>query len=210
MTRTPMATAAGLAACLGLTAGLAGCWVHVDKDANGEEKHVRVETPFGGVHVDTDQTTAVDLGLPTYPGSQMVVDNHDHQSADVHVGFGDWELRVRAVSYETPDKKDQVVAFYKKALGRYGDVITCQDNTAVGAPPRTSEGLTCEDAQHHDGVNVNAAGYHSGGGGFQLKAGSERHQHIVGFESSASGQTRFSLVALDLPTGGSDSQNKSN
>jgi hypothetical protein len=34
-----------------------------------------------------------------------------------------------------------------------------------------------------------------------LKAGSKRHQHIVGFESSAPGQTRFALVALDLPAG---------
>ena len=53
-------TAAGLA----LTAGLAGCRVHVDKDANGEEKTVQVDTPFGGVHVNTDQVSASDLGLP--------------------------------------------------------------------------------------------------------------------------------------------------
>jgi len=32
-----------------------------------------------------------------------------------------------------------------------------------------------------------------------LKAGSKRHQHIVGFEEPKAGQTRFALVALDLP-----------
>ena len=145
MNRNPIAHAAGLLACLALAAGVAGCRIHVDKDANGQEKNVQVDTPFGGVHVNTDQTTAADLGLPAYPGAQMVKDKDDHESADVHMGFGEWEMRVRAVSYETPDDKDKVVAFYKKALGRYGDVITCENNAAVGTPTQTSEGLTCAD-----------------------------------------------------------------
>ena len=72
--------------------------VHVDKDANGEDKHVRVDTPFGGVHVNTNQTTATDLGLPVYPGATPVKDKDNNKSADVHLGFGEWELRVRAVS----------------------------------------------------------------------------------------------------------------
>jgi hypothetical protein len=33
-----------------------------------------------------------------------------------------------------------------------------------------------------------------------LKAGSKRHQHVVGFEDSKNDLTRFALVALDLPT----------
>ena len=33
----------------------------------------------------------------------------------------------------------------------------------------------------------------------ELKAGSKRHQHIVGFENDGNGRTRFALVALDLP-----------
>src|SRR5665213_1059675 len=117
-----------LAAALAMTAGLAGCRVHVDKGANGEDKNVQVDTPFGGVHVNTDQVTAADLGLPVYPGAETVSNDDKHKSADVHMGFGEWELRVRAVSYATPDSQDKVLAFYKKALGRYGDVITCQGN----------------------------------------------------------------------------------
>src|SRR5580692_827683 len=199
MKRVPIAKAAGLLACLALAAGVAGCRIHVDKDANGEEKNVQVDTPFGGIHVNTDQTTAADLGLPAYPGAQLVKDKDDHQSADVHMGFGEWEMRVRAVSYETPDKQDQVVAFYKKALARYGDVITCEMNAPVGTPTQTPEGLTCADDSHHHHVNVEAGSYNSSNGGLQLKAGSERHQHIMGFDSPANEQTRFELVALDLP-----------
>lgn len=209
MRRIPIAGPVGLLACLGLTVSLTGCWVRVDKGANGEDKDVRVDTPFGGVHVDTDQTTAADLGLPVYPGSQMVKD-HDHDSADVHVGFGDWQLHVRAVSYETSDKKDQVVAFYKKALGRYGDVLTCQDNAPVGTPTHTGEGLTCADGEGHNGLSEEAGGHKTGNGGFQLKAGSERHQHIVGIETPVNGKTHFELVAIDLPSADVDRSSKSN
>jgi len=35
--------------------------------------------------------------------------------------------------------------------------------------------------------------------GLLLKAGSKRHQHIVGFEDQKDSQTHFCLVALDLP-----------
>lgn len=183
-------------------AGLAGCRVHVDKDSNGQEKTVQVDTPFGGVHVNTDQVSASDLGLPSYPGAEPVRGDDKHKSADVHLGFGEWQLRVRAVSYETSDSQDKVADFYKKALGRFGDVITCQDKAPVGTPTVTSEGLTCADDSKNAKVNDHDFGSH---GNFELKAGSKRHQHIVGFEHPRDGRTRFALVALDLPAGSRDS-----
>src|SRR5580704_2868939 len=120
---------AGLLACLALAAGIAGCRVQVDKGANGEQKKVQVDTPFGGIHVNTDQTSAADLGLPTYPGANIVNDKDNEKSADIHMGFGEWELRVKVVNFSTPDSQDKVLAFYKNALNRYGDVITCQGTT---------------------------------------------------------------------------------
>ena len=210
MTRIPMASAAGLTACLALAAGVAGCRVHVDKDASGKDKNVQVDTPFGGVHVNSDQTTASDLGLPAYPGAQIVGDKENDKSADVRLGFGDWQMRVEVVNYMTADSQEKVQSFYKQALGRYGDVLTCQDNAPVGTPTHTAEGLTCAgDGQHH-GVKVDTDSYTSGNGGLELKAGSERHQHIVGFKASAAGQTRFVLVALDLPRGDAPGTGKSN
>ncbi|MFZ0340456.1 MAG: hypothetical protein WAL45_20695 [Terracidiphilus sp.] len=211
MNRSPIALAAGLLGCLALAAGMAGCRIHVDKDANGQEKNVQVDTPFGGVHVNTDQTTAADVGLPAYPSAELVKDDDDHKSADIHMGFGEWELRVRAVSYETPDKKDQVIAFYKKALGRYGDVVTCQGTTPVGTPIATSEGLTCaDDKDNHSTVQIDRSDYGTSEDSLELKAGSKRHQHIVGFEGPENGETRFALVALDLPSAVADHPGKSN
>jgi len=193
-----MRVAISLLAGRALASGLAGCRVHVDKGANGEDKTVQVDTPFGGIHVNTDQTTAADLGLPLYPGAQMVMDGDKHKSADVHLGFGEWELRVRAVSYATPDSQEKVTAFYKKALGRYGDVITCEGNSPVGTPATTSEGLSCKDEKNGN-VKIDQGDYGVGKGNLELKAGSKRHQHIVGFEQPRDGKTRFALVALDLP-----------
>jgi hypothetical protein len=174
---------------------ISGCRIHVDKDSKGNEKTVHVDTPFGGVHVNTDQTTASDLGLPVYPGAHSVTDDGKHKSADVHLGFGDWQLRVKAVSYGTGDSRDKVAAFYKKALNRYGDVITCDGNSPVGTPTVTREGLNCSDGAHGQ-VKLDNQDFKQD---FQLKAGSKRHQHIVGFENSKGDETRFSLVALDLP-----------
>jgi hypothetical protein len=197
-----MRSATGLLAGLALVAGVSGCFrVHVDKDANGDEKNVQVDTPFGGVHVNTDQTSAADLGLPPYPGAQQIKGDDKHKSADVHLGFGEWELRVRAVSYGTADSEDKVTAFYKKALGRYGDVITCQGHSAVGTPAVTSQGLTCSDDGNSANVKIDHKDYGTDENSLELKAGSKRHQHIVGFESPKDGQTRFALVALDLPAG---------
>ncbi len=177
-----------------------GCRIHVDKDSAGEEKTVQVDTPFGGMHVNTNQITAADLGLPVYPGATIVADDKNNQSADVHMGFGEWQLRVRAISYSTPDAQDKVIAFYRKALARYGDVITCQGSTPVGKPVATSEGLTCADNGKQSTVQVDTSdnGIHLGTG-LELKAGSKHHQHIAGIEESKGGKTRFGLVELQLP-----------
>jgi hypothetical protein len=197
---TPMRinTLALAATSLALVASIAGCRVRVDKDADGKEKTVQVDTPFGGVHVNTDQVSASDLGLPAYPGAQPVSGpGKNDKSADIHMGFGEWQMRVRVVKYETSDSKEQVTEFYKKALGRYGDVITCQDNAPVGTPTVTAEGLSCSDNGKNAHFKFNDQDYGSNNSGMQLKAGSKRHQHIVGFEHGD--KTRFALVALDLP-----------
>ncbi len=188
-----------LSAALLLAITVCGCRVRTQEGANGESKQVQVDTPFGGVHVDTGQTTAADLGLPVYPGAQLVADKDNDKSANVDMGFGQWELRVKAVNYSSSDSQDKIVAFYRKALGRYGSVIACQNDAPVGTPTTTAKGLTCAD----DGMGKVHAhadmGDEPGHGGYELKAGSAHHQYIVGFKKPSRGQTRFTLVNLDLP-----------
>ncbi len=191
-----------IVAGLALVAWCAGCRVRTEKGENGQDKSVQVDTPFGGVHVNTNETTAADLGLPSYPGAELLKDDDKHGSADVHMGFGEWQLRVRAVSYTSSDPQDKVAEFYKKAMGRFGDVVTCEGNAPVGTPTTTSEGLDCTDSGKNPHVNIDGKGNGMDfAGQLQLKAGSKRHQHIVGFEEPKNGRTRFALVAVDLPAG---------
>jgi hypothetical protein len=186
----------------------AGCHVQVQKGKNGEDKNVKVDTPFGGLHVRSDQTSAADLGLPVYPGAQIAPEGQGDKSADVHMGFGQFQLRVKVVTYTSPDPQDKVLAYYKKAMGTFGDVIECDGNQPVGTPSATSQGLTCKEEGHHGHINVNGKDYGDNDSGLSLRAGSRHHQHIVAFKSASSG-TRYSMIELQIPTDFSSDSNRS-
>lgn len=176
---------------------ISGCRIQVDKSKDGEDKNVKIDTPMGGLHVKTNDLSAADVGLPVYPGAQVVPDHDNDKAADIHLGFGKWQLRVKVVNYQTPDSQDKVLAFYRKALGRYGDVIQCDHDTPVGTPATTREGLTC--GEHNKNVHVDE------GDDLSLRAGSKHHQHLVGFKNGSNANTRFALVELELPEGVNDS-----
>ena len=172
---------------------LAGCRIDTHESGNGKADDVKIGTPFGSLSVKTDQANAVaQTGLTPYPGATPVhKEGNDNGAADVNMSFGSFKLGVHAVELQTADPQDKVLAFYRRDLGRYGVVITCNDDQAVGQPTRTADGLACNE---HDTVQ----GYHSSSDGLELRAGSETHQHIVGVHPGGGG-TRIGLVALDLP-----------
>jgi hypothetical protein len=187
-----------------LMAGTSGCKVRVDKSENGD--NVKIATPFGGISVNKDQTSAADLGLPAYPGSVKDAGSDGNKSANVDLGFGAWKLRVKVAHYTTGDNREQVMAFYRKALSAYGSVIECDGERPVGVPATTGEGLTCD----HTGHERSAAHGNFSSDDLQLKAGSARHQHIVSFHEGSGSPTHFSLIALDLPHGFDDEQKGTN
>jgi hypothetical protein len=195
-------TRGSLAALLGaavLATLLAGC--RVEENKNGDSKDVNISTPFGGMHVKTNDTDAhASIGLPVYPGAQPVKEDDDNnRSADVDMSFGGYQLRVKVAKDHTDDSPAKVEAFYRDAMKRFGDVIACRDDHSVGAPSRTREGLTCERGQNGR-VNIDD---HEGNNKLELKTGSKQHQHIVEIEPDGGG-TRIELVGLDLPTANSD------
>lgn len=182
---------AGAAALLFLST--VGC--RVDSKKDGESENVKIATPFGGMQVKTNDSVVLEgIGLPAYPGAELVKKkDKDNGAADVNLSFGSFQLRVKAVSYRTNDKPEDVAAFYRKALRRYGTVIECSNNKPVGQPTRTDEGLTCDNEKdNHITVDDDVSGKR------EFKAGSKQHQHIVAVDPEGSG-TKFGLVALDLP-----------
>jgi hypothetical protein len=177
-----------------LALGLAaGCKVEVNKNSKSGDKDVKIATPLGGIAVKTNQTDAADLGLPAYPGAQISNGNTGDKSANVNMGFGPFQMRVKVVNYSSPDSREKVVDFYRKALGAYGDVIECRGDQPIGSRAITSAGLSCSD------TNRSHENFPSGGHGIQLKAGSRHHQHLVVFEEGHGSSTQFALIALDLP-----------
>lgn len=179
---------------------VAGCHVQVDKDSNGKEKNVKIDTPLGGLHVRSGQTNAADVGLPVYPGAVVAPDQEGDKSADVHMGFGQWQLRVLVVNYQSSDPQDKVLAFYKKALGRFGNVIQCQGEHPVGTPLVTQEGLDCSGSGGKGEVELSDH--------LTLKAGSPHLQHIFAIEKNSGSGTRFALIELQLPTSGNQDASK--
>jgi hypothetical protein len=211
-TRNPLAA---LAATLLLSSLILGCQVESHKQGDGE--NVKIATPFGGMSVKTDGSAVeAGTGLPSYPGAVFAKkqgkSDHDNGAADVNMSFGGFQLRVKAVSYRTPDAPDQVLAFYRKGLARFGTVIQCAGHTPVGTPTRTPDGLDCS---HDDSNNKNLKidEDHDISGNLELKAGSKQHQHIVDIDAEGTG-TKFALIALDLPGhfsfGGDDKDSDAN
>ena len=183
-----------LALCTALLA-TAGC--HVSSHKNGDNDNVDIGTPFGSMHVKTNNNVdTADIGITPYPGAQILKKDKDKGAADVNMNFGAFHLGVKAASFTTPDDPDKVLAFYKQDLSKYGDVLQCQGRHTIGNPTRTAEGLTCDfDTNRSGHIEWNTDGDHD----TELRTGSKEHQHIVAVEKK-DGQTRIGLVALDLPT----------
>lgn len=176
-----------------------GCVVE-KKGANGNED-VKIATPLGGLQVKTNKSlVAANIGLPVYPGAIQVAKKSGSGgdgAADVNMSFGNFHLRVNAMSYESADAPDKVRSFYEKALEQYGDVIQCHGKSSVGKLARTRQGLTCNDGDHGKHVTPSDD---TNGSQIELKAGSQQHQRIVAIDSKGTG-TKFGLVELELPSG---------
>jgi hypothetical protein len=191
MMSRPLVLSASLLAVL-----LAGC--RISNNKNGKNDNVDISTPFGSVQVKSkDQTDSASLGMTAYPGATLVKDDHNSDSADFNLNFGNFHMGMKVVSYQTGDSPDKVLAFYRKDMARYGDVIECKDNEAVGTPVRTSQGLTCHDKDDKQDKNHLRTSV-SSDDSVELRSGSEQRQRIVGVEKK-SGGTRIGLVLLDLP-----------
>ena len=140
--------------------------------------------------------SAAEAGLPAYPGATLYKDDDNNSAADLGVTAGDFHFSLIAVKYVTSDPPERVLAFYRKPLSRYGEVLECDHGKPVGALTTTRSGLTC--GQTQVGGNTNASENH------EIRAGVPHQYRIVGIDESHPGSTRFDLVYLDLPKDSGD------
>lgn len=179
-----------------LSAALTGC--RADKQGSDNHENVHIATPFGGMSVKTDEAPIEGtVGLSVYPGATLIKDHRNDGAADINMSFGNFHLGVKALTFHSDDAPDKVTTFYRKDMARYGAVLLCQQNRAIGQPDHTQNGLTCNDSKgSHVHVDTDDAKQ-------ELKAGSRLHQHIVSIDPDGTG-TKIALVALDLPGSTSD------
>ena len=105
---------------------LPGCNVRVNKDSEGQEKKVDIDTPVGGMHVSKGADVR-DTGLPVYPGARKKEkgDNGDESSANVNISSSVFGLKVVAVEYLSDDSPEKLIAYYTDQLKKYGSVLEC-------------------------------------------------------------------------------------
>ncbi len=136
------------------------------------------------------KVSAADIGLPTYPGATPFKDKDNDSAVDLGFTFGSFHFSVVAANYVTSDTPAQVLAFYRKSLAHYGEVLECDHGKPVGSPTVTGSGLTCSDDHRGNGSSSTAN---------ELRAGLPNKYRLVGIDKSQPGSTRFALVYLDLP-----------
>jgi hypothetical protein len=163
---------------------MTACSVNVRKGENGEEKKVDIETPIGGIHVDKEADVR-DTGLAVYPGARMKEKSgNDENRANVNISAGRFGLKVIAISYESDDPPEKLIAYYKDQLKRYGHVLECHTS---GHPHVQAEGGTHSKELKCDGDNS--------GKRIELKVGSEDNQRVVSIEPQGKG-SEFALVLV--------------
>jgi len=91
---------------------LPGCNVKVNKDSEGQEKKVDIETPIGGLHVSKAPDVR-DTGLPVYPGARRKQEDEGGNSngANVNISSSLFGLRVVAVEYLSDDSPSHSAAW---------------------------------------------------------------------------------------------------
>jgi hypothetical protein len=149
----------------------------VQKQGEGENKNVKIETPVGGLKVDTAGVNPSDVGLAIYPGARLKKDHEgEHSSANVNISSSLFGVKVVALNYVSDDPPEKLLDFYKKELGKYGEVLECKNGVH-----EQGDVIKCNDKPGHDRDNT------------ELVVGTKERQHIVSVKPEGTG-AQFALV----------------
>jgi|SRR5271156_4116493 len=137
--------------------------------------------------IASKNASAKEVGLPLYPGSQRHRDNSDDSPA---LQLGAWGgssgFKLVVLKMESNDPPEKVMAFYHKALGKYGKVLNCSGSSAAAGASdksKSSKELDC-DSDHADNGEI------------VLKAGTKQEQHIASIKPNGSGSF-YDLVYVE-------------
>lgn len=168
---------------------LLACSIHEQKSGENAKK-VDINTPFGGIHVNTD-AKAQDTGMAVYPGAEAKeAEDHD-KNANVNVQVGDFGVHVIASDYTSNDSPDKVISFYRNDLKKYGNVLECPKGVKEAHGPDAPRQIVCNDSGSTEK------------GKLDLAVGVPDHERVVSIKPHGAG-TEFSLVYIQTRGGKGD------
>jgi hypothetical protein len=147
--------------------------------SSGDNHKIVVETDSARYGVGAEKLDPKQLGVAIYPGAEVDEGENDSNDASLSLDWGKESTRLYLQNYVTSDSSEKVLSFYRKQLSKYGAVLECRNGKPVAAVPSQ---LKCDNDK--DGSSI------------ELKAGTERKQHMVGVTSTAGG-AQFEVVYLD-------------
>lgn len=153
--------------------------VFAQDEKPSEKRSIIVETDSGRYGVGAEKLDPKKLGLAIYPGAKLDESENNKSDASLSFDWGQESTRLYVQKYVSSDSPDKVLTFYRKQLAKYGPVLECRNGKPIGPVPA---GAKCDsDKQDSD---------------IELKAGTDRKQHIVGVKQVTQG-TEFGLVYLE-------------
>ena len=147
-----------------------------------EDKQEKSRSSKSAGFVFSEDATAKDVGLPIYPGAQRLKDSDESAALQMGLWGGSSGFKLVVLKLESDDPAETIVAFYRKALSRYGKVLDCSNPSAKQ-----------ESSDSGHGNRIDCENDRPTAGSFALKAGTKQSQHIVGVEPDGK-RTKISLV----------------
>lgn len=136
----------------------------------------------------SDEATAHDVGLPIYPGARLHKDeNNDTPALQMGLWGKSSGFKLAVLKLESSDAPEKIVAFYRKALAKYGAVMDCSKVSA-----------SKNDSDQDDSDVIDCKSDHPEPASVTLKSGTKRKQHVVGIQPNSKG-TLFQLVYVETP-----------
>ena len=140
--------------------------------------------------------SAKDVGLPLYPGSHRHQDSKD-DSASLNMGFsgGSSAFKMAILKMDSTDSPDKIAAFYRKALSKYGKVLTCSGpgSDSPASAKDSSAGATKDAAKSS---TLSCDNDKPDKDDIELKAGTKQNQHVVGIKPEGA-VTTYQLVYIE-------------
>src|SRR5687768_18525228 len=81
---------------------LGGCSIDVREEEQGDKKRVDIQTPVGGMRVNTNVDTPA-TGLAVYPGARPLQNGDEPRSADVDISASVFGVGVLAAEFRSDD-----------------------------------------------------------------------------------------------------------